>query len=962
MYFDYGAEIDVSVFEASVTKEVKSKLEALKPSSAPLEFSFAYFEPSAPGTPSYTQISIDFVTSTQALLVQHLATTGGLAFDTAAAQVQSAGDGSEHDYSQHLVAYGTNYAHVYTVELYFKVPHTRAPTVRNSSLFRSSVRNSLEVNVNALVPSSILAVSVVPGDEKDVITVKDDVVVVRTAITLRYSVAVGEVAELVRKWGVWILLPPGNAPDNVHSSIRYYAMLDTTDDEMEPTTTITSTTTTRRFGTWPNAFNSSITAAGNSDGLVDSMQGWTTMLPIIVDVTDTNKSATQSIPLILAAIVGIIIFFGCVGYYFLVAERKTRLDKSHINDSFRVLTASATRWSPDIAFDKFPQGRSARFSPQMALTNAPSQWGYMMQTPSRDHPQGNGVEDEWGGVDRVLWSTATNPMATAAGPSPLTPEDAVRGAAAFAAINSINPSIVYNQQDYLTMDGGSPQDYLSMEGSPLSPEYLAVTQYNTQTPCTTHSASTGQSPGYIAINVEDSPEYLAFNQDVLQRERTKRNNPDNAPRTPPPPAATVWFGDTPSEKSFSTVGSPAGVNVARNILEESWMGGTTMGNGAMDAADAPDYLSTGTASPLPHIANRRSTAFELEALQMPSFMGLFVPADEEGDTFLLDKEKVRSLESSGQLDGLPQTMRNQIEFILAADRHLFTEDEVMSFSMEIDKAMSSIPASERFVHTYANTVAHSIITEEPEEDAAGGAAQAYAVAANDTLLAMLSPKGDGIVDESATMVHRDGLVAIDNIEHDLEPPTTSEMTLLTNPHYMMQTPSVDYGASATLSGGLLPHVANRRATALELEELQMPGFMGLFTPDTTNGNTFVLERGKVLELEASGQLDGITPAVRATIDAILAAEKHVFTEDEVMTFSMEMDKIMTRVAPMPVSPGNDAGVPRDAPTTGIREGNVDARRTIWSPDRAPPALGDSGEFATSSSSIGHYYPPAGFEG
>ena len=175
----------------------------------------------------------------------------------------------------------------------------------------------------------------------------------------------------------------------------------------------------------------------------------------------------------------------------------------------------------------------------------------------------------------------------------------------------------------------------------------------------------------------------------------------------------------------------------------------------------------------------------------------------------------------------------------------------------------------------------------------------------------------------------------------------------------------------------------------------MPGFMGLFTPEDAEGDTFVLEKEKVLELEASGQLDGITPAVRAMIDAILNAEKHVFTENEVMSFSMAMDKVMAArvqgAAPFTSPPPSSSfDRPVEAPNTGIREGNVnvDARRTLWSPGArlAPPAMAGSAargpaaaarrstnlnslgeelelDFATSSGSLGHYYPPAtGFEG
>lgn len=60
---------------------------------------------------------------------------------------------------------------------------------------------------------------------------------------------------------------------------------------------------------------------------------------------------------------------------------------------------------------------------------------------------------------------------------------------------------------------------------------------------------------------------------------------------------------------------------------------------------------------------------------------------------------------------------------------------------------------------------------------------------------------------------------------------------------------------------------------------------------------FVLERPreKAEEVKASGQLDGITPAVRTKIDTILDTEnRHVFSESEVLSIGTEIDKVKER--------------------------------------------------------------------
>lgn len=75
-------------------------------------------------------------------------------------------------------------------------------------------------------------------------------------------------------------------------------------------------------------------------------------------------------------------------------------------------------------------------------------------------------------------------------------------------------------------------------------------------------------------------------------------------------------------------------------------------------------------------------------------------------------------------------------------------------------------------------------------------------------------------------------------------------------------------------------------------DVQMPGFMGIFSPTGMIENdeeTFMLDRTKVATLVNSGQLNGVPAELRAQVDGIIADMNRVFTMGEMLRLSFALE-------------------------------------------------------------------------
>ena len=75
---------------------------------------------------------------------------------------------------------------------------------------------------------------------------------------------------------------------------------------------------------------------------------------------------------------------------------------------------------------------------------------------------------------------------------------------------------------------------------------------------------------------------------------------------------------------------------------------------------------------------------------LPDMMSIFVPANEEDDTFVLDQTKLAAFISSGLLDRLPSLVRQQVEgTVLKFPNRAFSEDEVLQLLPTLEAVASA---------------------------------------------------------------------------------------------------------------------------------------------------------------------------------------------------------------------------------------------------------------------------------
>lgn len=108
-------------------------------------------------------------------------------------------------------------------------------------------------------------------------------------------------------------------------------------------------------------------------------------------------------------------------------------------------------------------------------------------------------------------------------------------------------------------------------------------------------------------------------------------------------------------------------------------------------------------SPNPPRAPRRSTMAQLDLIHMPEMMSVFIPAEfEDGhefdeDMMMIDQARLHQLAETGKLASFSQEVQDKISSMLAAPHRVFTEDEVIKITMDLESAMeeftNGMPAS-----------------------------------------------------------------------------------------------------------------------------------------------------------------------------------------------------------------------------------------------------------------------------
>ena len=94
------------------------------------------------------------------------------------------------------------------------------------------------------------------------------------------------------------------------------------------------------------------------------------------------------------------------------------------------------------------------------------------------------------------------------------------------------------------------------------------------------------------------------------------------------------------------------------------------------------------------------------------------------------------------------------------------------------------------------------------------------------------------------------------------------------------------------SYGTAPGAHRRQSELTGGLDVQMPGFMGIFSPTgmvEDDEETFMLDQTKVATLVNSGQLNGISADLRALVDTLIADMERVFTMGEMLRLSFALE-------------------------------------------------------------------------